>query len=497
MANNEALKKRAAAVLPSLTHLDTSRLPPGLVGKRNTVPFPFPPQSHPPLSLALCCLQDLYPRVGKRKTVPFPFPPSSLPHHHPFSLTLCVFLKFTTRFPCHRYPQFISHGDGCKVVDVDGNTYIDYMASFGPILLGHRNAVVDAAVEAQQQRGDCLAGPTEKMVELAERLVAAIPWSSWTMFAKNGGDATAIAVRVARARTRKRVILRAPGSYHGSNSIWREGSAKSLMREGVPAEHTSHSLPYTFNDLASVKAAMDRAGDDLAAIIIAAFRWDYATPAEIATSEFLKGVRSLCDERGAALICDDVRSSMRIHVQGTWADPRYGHGVEPDLTCLCKGIANGHPLSAVVGRAGWRKAARGVVATGSFWANAVPFAAALAVLPLVTEAASSAEQCGIALRVGLARQAAVHGLSTDFMQTGPPQMPYFSFKSEAQSAFPERELIMEFCSVCVMNGCWFHPFHTMFLNGAHTQADIEATLQVTATAFAHVAAIKSRANSKL
>jgi glutamate-1-semialdehyde 2,1-aminomutase len=285
------------------------------------------------------------------------------------------------------FSQFYTHGQGSHVFDVNGREWIDYMSSYGPVLLGHRHPVVDNAIKEQLAQGDCLAGPTPRMVELAELLVRTVPWSDWVYFAKNGSDATVVSIRVARAKTGKSIILRAPNSYHGAASIWREGSPKSLQKEGVLQSEIEHLRPYTYNDLASVRQAANQAGDDWAGIIVAAFQWDYGAPQQLATAEFLNGVRELCTERGAALICDDVRSSFRIDSRGTWEDERYGHGVSPDLTCLCKGIANGQPLSAVLGTDEWRAGASRVVATGSFWANAVPFAAALATIPL-SDAAS-------------------------------------------------------------------------------------------------------------
>eukprot|EP00041_Stephanoeca_diplocostata_P017350 m.348176 g.348176 ORF g.348176 m.348176 type:complete len:161 (+) comp20672_c1_seq43:526-1008(+) len=141
------------------------------------------------------------------------------------------------------------------------------------------------------------------MVELAEMLVTTIPWSSWAYFAKNGSDATGIAVRMARAATGKRIILRAPSSYHGSRALWQEGSRKRLFRQGIVEEDTSHIRPFVFNDLDSVRKAVARDGMDIAAIIVAAFKWDYAQPQELPTKEFLEGIRRICDEQGAAFAC--------------------------------------------------------------------------------------------------------------------------------------------------------------------------------------------------
>jgi glutamate-1-semialdehyde 2,1-aminomutase len=163
------------------------------------------------------------------------------------------------------YSQFFKSAEGCRVTDVDGKEYIDFMGSFGPMLLGHKHAGVEAAVRAQMLEGDCLPGPSERMVELAEKLVELHPFSAWAMFQKNGSDATTLATRIARAHTKKRVVLRAPGSYHGATPIWMAGP-------GVLAEEQAHQGHFTFNDLASVEAAVAEAGDDLAAIIVAGFR---------------------------------------------------------------------------------------------------------------------------------------------------------------------------------------------------------------------------------
>ena len=381
------------------------------------------------------------------------------------------------------FAQFYTHGQGSHVFDVNGKQWIDYMSSYGPILLGHRHPTVDEAVRKQLLEGDCLAGPSPRMVELAELLVHTVPWADWVYFAKNGGDATVISVRVARAKTGRRVILRAPNSYHGAQSIWREGSPKSLQREGVLPSAAEHLSPFTYNDLASVKRAADQAGDDWAGIIVAAFQWDYGVPQQIATAEFLRGVRKLCTERGAALICDDVRSSFRINSRGTWEEEKYGHGVSPDLTCLCKGMANGQPLSAVLGTEEWRVGASRIVATGSFWANAVPFAAALVTIPLSDEASRNAEARGLELRCGLRHQAKQCGMGSDFQQTGPPQMPFFHFDSEQTLPMSKRQKILTFVDVCAKSGVLFHPFHTMFLGGAHTVEDVRRTLEVTKRAF--------------
>jgi glutamate-1-semialdehyde 2,1-aminomutase len=385
------------------------------------------------------------------------------------------------------FSQFYSSGKGSHVTDVNGKVWIDYLCSYGPVLLGHQHPKIEEAIINQRKLGDCLAGPSERMVELAEKMVKTIPFADWVYFAKNGSDATVISVRIARAMTKRKIILRAPHSYHGAASIWREGSNKSLAGEGVLQSEVQYLKPFTYNDLDSVVKAANEAGNDWAGIIVAAFQWDYGTPQQLATKEFLKGVRDLCSERGAAFICDDVRSSYRINSKGTWGDKRYGHGVSPDMTCLCKGIANGQPLSAVCGTNQWKEGASKIVATGSFWANSVPFAAALATIDLADDAAKSAERRGIQLRNGLQNQAKEFHLDDDFNQSGPPQMPYFNFTSENHLSLYKRIKILTFVDVCARGGILFHPFHTMFIGGSHSFQDIQDTLIVTRKAFASVA----------
>ena len=236
---DEAMKVRAETVLPSLTHLDTSRMPDG-------------------------------------------------------------------------YSQFFTRGEGCRVWDVDGKEYIDFMSSYGPISVGHGNPAVQQAIMDQMSKGDCLSGPSERMIELAEKLVELnSPWASWATFQKNGTDATSLAVRYARAYTNRRVLLRASGAYHGANHLWASG-------QGVLEEDHAHQLPFKFNDLDSVRAAIKQANGDFAAIIVSGFKWDFFQDLEMPTVAFLAGVRKLCDEHDAVLIMDDIRSAMRLDIRGTW-----------------------------------------------------------------------------------------------------------------------------------------------------------------------------------
>lgn len=366
------------------------------------------------------------------------------------------------------FPQFFARGQGSRVWDVDGNEYIDFMCAFGPIVLGHRHEAVERAVTEQQQLGTCFNGPTEYWVRLAELLVEITPHADWAWFAKNGTDATTFAVMVARAHTGKKQLLRARGSYHGS-APW-----CTPKPAGVTPEDTANQRFFTYNDLESVQQAVAEVGDDLAAIIVTPFRHDAWFDQEEVDPAFAHGLRAICDETGAVLILDDVRAGFRIDLRGSWAPL----GVAPDLSAYSKAIANGYPLAAVVGREVLRAAAQEVFATGSFWFAGGPMAAAIATIETLraTNAIAHMERIGRLLREGLDAQARSYGLR--IRQSGPVQMPFLTFESD--QAF---ERSFTFTAEAAKRGAYLHPWHNWFLSAAHTEEDVETTLEITDIAF--------------
>ena len=369
------------------------------------------------------------------------------------------------------FPQFIERGRGCHIWDVDGNEYIDFMCSYGPIILGHAHPAVDAAAAAQQARGDCQNGPSSRIVELAELLVDTIPHADWAMFAKNGTDATTLCVSIARAATGRRKILVARGAYHGS-APW-----CTPRPAGTTPEDRAHLLHYTYNDLESVAKAVAEAGDDLAGILVSPFRHDARYDQELVDPAFARGLRQICDSHGAALILDDVRCGFRLSLAGSW-EPI---GVRPDLSAYSKAIANGYALAAVVGTDRLRDSVTQIFATGSFWFAATSMAAAIATITTLRDDDGLARiaSAGEAWRHGLATQAESHGVRV--RQTGPVQMPWMSFSHD--SDFHKANL---FSGEAAKRGVYVHPWHNWFLSAAHTDEDINTALEVTDVAFAKV-----------
>ncbi|WP_342640640.1 aminotransferase class III-fold pyridoxal phosphate-dependent enzyme [Rhodoligotrophos ferricapiens] len=370
------------------------------------------------------------------------------------------------------YPQFFARAEGCRLWDVDGREYVDLMCSWGPNVLGHHHPAVEEAAARQRSLGDAMNGPAEVLVDLAELLVATVAHADWAMLQKNGTDATTSCVTIARAGTGRRKVLVARGSYHGAVP-W---CTPSLA--GVTAEDRAHLIHFDYNDVASLEAAIEQAGDDLAAVLITAFRHDLGRDQQLPLPTFAKRARELCTAADAALIIDDVRAGFRIDLGGSW-EPL---GVRPDLSAFSKAIANGYPLAAITGTDRFRQAATQVFVTGSFWYGAVAMSAAIATIETLrdTKAIAHMEAMGQMLREGLGRLAAKHGIG--LRQTGPVQMPMVLFDND-----PDFAKAQTFCAAALRAGAYFHPKHNMFLSAAHQPRDIEVVLAAADAGMAAVA----------
>ena len=362
------------------------------------------------------------------------------------------------------YPQFFLRGQGCRLWDVDGREFIDFMCAWGPNLLGYQHPEVEAAAQAQAALGDCLNGPSARFVELAEATVDTFAHADWVLFQKNGTDATTVALMVARAATGRRKVLAAQGSYHGA-APW-----CTPVPAGTTAEDRVHLLRFRYNDVASLEQAVAEAGSDLAAVLLTPIRHDLGIDQELPTPAFTQAARRLCTQAGAALVLDEVRTGLRLHAAGSW-EPL---GVRPDLSAWSKSLANGHALAAVTGSDALRDAAGRIFSTGSFWSGGVAMAAGLATLAVVQRDGLVAhlERIGSLLRRGVAEQAA--GLGLAIRQSGPVQMPLILFDND-----PAWDKGMHFCAEALRHGVYLHPKHNMFLSLAHTEADIAQALRAT------------------
>ena len=381
----------------------------------------------------------------------------------------------TGRLP-EGYPQFFSRAEGCRLWDADGNELIDYMCAYGPNLLGYHHPAVDEAAARQQALGDALTGPSEVMVDYAERLVGTVGHADWVMFTKNGADSTSSCIQIARVYTGRNKILVAEGSYHGAN-FW-----STPRPTGVPQEDRKHLIHYRYNDIASLDQAVATAGDDLAGIFATAYKHDAFVANEAVDPAFARHCRMVADRHDAVLMVDDVRAGFRMARDCSWSTV----GVEPDLSSWGKVLANGQPISAHLGNQRMREASESIFITGSYWFAAVPMAAGLAVLDVLEQedVVGHVTKMGEMLRSGLDDQAKRYGF--DLVQSGPVQMPQILFAND-----PERALGDAWCLECLKRGVYFHPWHNMFLSLAHKPEDIALTLEATDGAFQTLQSMRS------
>ncbi len=372
------------------------------------------------------------------------------------------------------YPSFMHSGDGCRLRDVDGNRYIDFICGYGPIVLGYNHPAVEKAVDQQRRLGDTMTLPSVRTVELAERLVGMTPGAEWAMFAKNGSDVCTWALAIARQATGRELVVMADHAYHGVHG-WCNG-----ITNGFPDSDRASVRAVKWNDSAQLETLLDQDGERIAAVILTPFRHEAFEDSVMPSGEYLEKARALCHRHGALLISDDVRTGFRLDMGGSMQK----WGVTPDLLCYSKAIANGHALSALLGSEALRDAASKVFVTGTFYLQAVPIAASLATL---TELGASGaidhmHAMGLKLCEGLAERAGAAGF--DVRLSGPPSIPYMRFTDDG-TGFDRSRV---FCGAASRLGVLFHPHHNWFLMAAHQEKDIDEALAVSEQAFASVKA---------
>jgi glutamate-1-semialdehyde 2,1-aminomutase len=375
------------------------------------------------------------------------------------------------------YPQFFSKARGARLWDADGNELLDFMCAYGPNLFGYGDQEIDQAYIRQLGIGDTLTGPTELIVELAERFTATVAHADWAIFCKNGTDATSMALVTARAHTRKKTVILAKGAYHGA-APW-----CTPRPAGTTPEDKANQVFCAYNDVASLEAAAAKAGDDLAAIFAAPVKHDAFIDQALPDPAYARLAREICDRTGALLVVDDVRAGFRLARDSSWSLV----GVEPDLSSWGKCIANGHPISALLGSDKARAAAASIYVTGSYWFQAAPMAAALVTLERIrrTDYLERLQGLGQRLRDGLAARASAAGFG--LRQTGPQTMPLFLFDDD-----PDLRKGFFWSSQMLQRGVYVHPWHNMFLCNAMTEVDIDQALDAAEASFA---ALKTQAAS--
>jgi glutamate-1-semialdehyde 2,1-aminomutase len=369
------------------------------------------------------------------------------------------------------YPYFGTKAKGCRFWDVDGNEYIDFMCAYGPMILGYANNKVDRAFTAQAKNGICTTIASELTVKLAERIVGLIDFADWVIFAKNGADTTSIAIVLARGFTGRKKIILAEEGYHGSQP-W----AGTNFTGVVPADRAD-IIMMPWGDIDSFKHIVEQHRDQIAGVMLTPYHHPVFDDQRLPDEGYWTEMRLLCDKYGIVLIIDDVRAGWRLDIKGS----AHYFDFRPDLACYSKAMANGYPISAIVGSEKMKITASKVYAAGTYWFNSAEMAAALACIDEMEriDAVSIIHGLGEMLIHGLKDSANSHGLQITI--SGPPAMPFMRFSNETN--FMRSQL---FCGECSKGGVFFHPHHNWFLSTAHTKKDIDQALVVADTAFKKV-----------
>jgi glutamate-1-semialdehyde 2,1-aminomutase len=380
-------------------------------------------------------------------------------------------------------PFFVRRGEGAYLEDIDGNRYVDWVMSWGPLLFGHADAETIAAVRDAASRGTSFGAPTEAEVELAAEIVAAVPSVEKVRLVSSGTEAALSAVRLARGFTARDRILKFAGCYHGHVDalLASAGSGVATLglpsSPGVPTAVTKDTIVCPFNDVDAAAAAVAQYGEGLAAILVepVAGNMGVVPPAD----GFLLALRRLCDASGALLVFDEVITGFRVARGG--AQERLG--ITPDLTILGKIVGGGLPLAAFGGRADVmdRLAPGGdVYQAGTLSGNPLATAAGLAVLRRLRDDGvyNELEGRGARLEAGLAphgRVQRVGAMATLFMADGPVR----DF-DDAQASDTERYGAL--FRHLLAQGIYVAPsqFEAMFLSLAHGDEEIDRTIQAVA-----------------
>ncbi|MGL9721021.1 glutamate-1-semialdehyde 2,1-aminomutase [Symbiopectobacterium sp.] len=394
-------------------------------------------------------------------------------------------------------PLFIERAEGSHLYDADGNAYIDYVGSWGPMVLGHNHPAIRQAVIAAAERGLSFGAPTEMEVHMARLVTSLVPSMDMVRMVNSGTEATMSAIRLARGFTGRDKIIKFEGCYHGHADclLVKAGSGALTLGQpnspGVPADFARHTLTCIYNDLASVRQAFEQYPDDIAAIIVepVAGNMNCIPP----LPEFLPGLRALCDEFGALLTIDEVMTGFRVALGG--AQEHYG--VVPDLTCLGKIIGGGMPVGAFGGRRDVMQALAPtgpVYQAGTLSGNPIAMAAGFACLSevakpgvhdtltaLTTQLAQGLEAAAKAQHIPLVvnHMGGMFGL----FFTDAPSVTCYQDVTQC-----DVERFKRFFHLMLAEGVYLAPsaFEAGFMSLAHSQQDIDNTIAAARRCFAQL-----------
>lgn len=390
-------------------------------------------------------------------------------------------------------PLFIAKASGSRISDVDGNEFIDYVGSWGPMILGHCHPDVVAAVKAAADSGASFGAPTEKEITLAQMVIDAVPSIEMVRMVSSGTEATMSAIRLARGYTGRDKVLKFSGCYHGHSDalLVKAGSGAATFgvpdSPGVPLDFARHTLTANFNNLDSVKKLVAENRGQIACIIVEPVAGNMGTVPP--KPGFLEGLRQLCTEEGIVLIFDEVMSGFRVAYGGA----QEVYGVTPDMTTLGKIIGGGLPVGAFGGKREIMEMlspSGGVYQAGTLSGNPLAMSAGIATLNLLKKPGfyQQLEEKSTYLSGGIAAAAKSAGYPIFSTRVGSMFCAFFT-KSEVidwdSAATSDTKAFAAFFRGMLEEGIYLAPsqYETGFVSIAHTTADLDRTIAAAAKCF--------------
>jgi glutamate-1-semialdehyde 2,1-aminomutase len=396
-------------------------------------------------------------------------------------------------------PVFIRKADGAWLESADGKRYVDYIGGYGPMILGHGHPAVVTAIQEAAHRGQSYGAPTIEEVELAERIIGALPSVEMVRLVSTGTEATMSALRLARAVTRRDRVVKFEGCYHGAADpfLVAAGSGAATIgvpsSPGVPAAVTANTLLAPYNDLDRVEALFRDSAPSIAAVLVEPIAGNMGVVPPL--PGFLEGLRELCTRHGALLVFDEVMTGFRVG----WSSAQGRLGVKPDLTCLAKVIGGGLPVAAYAGpRALMQRIAPAgdVYQAGTLSGNPIAVAAGRATLDVLAANGGRAyrelETTSARLARGIEEAAARHRVPCVVQRCG-SMLSFFlttgSVRSQDDVDASDRKSWSRVFHLLLEHGVHLppSPYETLFVSTAHDEGEIELTLGAFDASFAALA----------
>ncbi|TWT30882.1 glutamate-1-semialdehyde 2,1-aminomutase [Blastopirellula retiformator] len=383
-------------------------------------------------------------------------------------------------------PLVIERAEGAYLYDVDGNRYIDYIGSWGPMILGHGNDKVRAAIHAAVDQGTSFGAPTERENHLAELIIDIVPSVEKVRLVNSGTEATMSAIRLARGYTGRDKIIKFAGNYHGhvDSLLVAAGSAAATLgvpnSPGVTAGTTADTIVLPYNDVETLTAAFEQHGDQLACVIFEPIVGNMGTV--VPTPDFLAAIRDLCTKHGAVMLMDEVMTGFRVALGGA----QELFGVTPDLTTMGKIVGGGLPIAAYGGRADILNhvlPAGKVFQAGTLSGNPLATAAGIATLSILQETNPypQLDKLSERLMTGLGQAATDAGVAHSVARVGSMATLFFGEGPVVDwdtAAKSDTKRYADFFWGLIDRGVYFpcSQFEALFLSVTHTEADIDATI---------------------